>query len=78
MDFKELKDSIKLLLTDKNIDKLVELSQTNKRVASALIAFSYEKDSELSWRAIEAVGRIIGTMPEEDGRKQVRRLLWNA
>ncbi|WP_052566879.1 DVU0298 family protein [Candidatus Magnetobacterium casense] len=78
MDFKELKDSIKLLLTNKNIDKLVELSQTNKRVASALIAFSYEKDSELSWRAIEAVGRIIGTMPEEEGRKQVRRLLWNA
>ncbi|MBF0316702.1 MAG: hypothetical protein HQL04_00880 [Nitrospirae bacterium] len=78
MDFKELKDIIRSLLTDKDIDGIVELSRKNKRVTSALIAFSYEKDSELSWRAIGAVGRIIGNMPHEEGRKQVRRLLWNA
>ncbi|MBF0592987.1 MAG: hypothetical protein HQL02_12960 [Nitrospirae bacterium] len=78
MDFKELKDSIKLLLADRDIDGIVEISKTNKRTTSALIAFSYDKTSELSWRAIMAVGRIIGNMPNEEGRRQVRRLLWNA
>ncbi|MBF0345106.1 MAG: hypothetical protein HQL06_12865 [Nitrospirae bacterium] len=78
MDFKQLKDNVKSLLVNREYDNIIELAKTNKRIISVLISFSYEKTSELTWNSIQMIGRIVGNMPYEEARKQVRKLLWNA
>lgn len=61
-------------------DKIYDMMEKDKRTLSALIAMSYDKSSEMSWRAVHFAGRIIGKLGNTDlkeARGQVQRLIWN-
>ncbi|MEK6673729.1 MAG: DVU0298 family protein [Nitrospirota bacterium] len=68
------------LLLRADFGKIVELSLNNKRVFRRLISLSYDKEDILSWRAIEAIGRAVGSLAGRDpvaARNIVHRLLWS-
>jgi hypothetical protein len=72
------KREIRTLLEKKDFSALRELPSLQKSV-SILISLSYDKQSALTWRAIEAIGlltaELAGTDPDSV-RNIVGRLLW--
>ncbi len=67
------------LLKEKKIDELVRLPMSRRKIISILISLSYDKQSLISWRAIEAIGFITKKMPgshPELIRNTLNRLLW--
>lgn len=78
---RQLKQKLKELLRQSNFDEICELATDNKRVVTALISMTYDKTSEISWRAIHVLGRGIASLAGRDydaARDAVRRLLWSA
>ncbi|HHN66053.1 MAG TPA: hypothetical protein ENK09_11880 [Nitrospirae bacterium] len=77
---RKIKKRVRELLEKNALESLVEFAMDNQRVVSALISMTYDKDSLITWRAIEAVGvitaRISEKSPEQAG-EIVRRLLWS-
>jgi len=68
-----------MLLTEDS-EGLSALAEEYPRTISALISLSYDKESALTWRAIEAVGPIVKGVTERSagaGRNIVQRLLWS-
>jgi len=55
-----LKDEIKILLEQRDFDKLKELAATKKGVTKYLRSFLYSEDDLLHWRAAEALGALAG------------------
>jgi hypothetical protein len=73
------KKEILTLLEKKSYDALVRLSLSDKKIISILISLSYDKDSILSWRAMEAIGlatKEISRVNPETVRNVAGRLLW--
>jgi len=72
---------IRGMLERKDIQGIVELFAEDGNVMSALLAFTYEEDRAVRWRAFDALGRISAARTESDGleplREIVRRLLWS-
>jgi hypothetical protein len=64
------------LLREGALEGLVELSGKKRNVVRRLIALTYDRDDVMSWRAMEAVGRIAGALPPEEGRELIQRVLW--
>ncbi len=77
---RQLKKIVKDLVEENDYDRIFDLAKKDKRALSALISMSYDKSSELSWKAIHTSGRIIGSISRDDddkARGQVRRIIWN-
>jgi hypothetical protein len=58
---------------------LINLSSLERGVLRVLISLAYDKEQMMSWRAIEAIGRIAGEIAKSDPsriRNLVGRLLW--
>ena len=55
---------------------LSAITRSSSMVARTLIGMSYDKDDPLSWRAIDAIGRLCVHMPEDKLRVFVQRVLW--
>lgn len=75
-----LKEEIRSALLEGNFAKVVQHAMENKKVFSILISFTYDKESILCWRAIEAVGKAAGAVAGRDPstvRTIVQRLLWS-
>jgi hypothetical protein len=75
-----LKEEIRDALFEGRFAKVVERALENKKVFSILISFTYDKESILCWRAIEAMGKAAGAVAERDPstvRNIVQRLLWS-
>jgi len=76
----ELKRAVGRALTANDIDAVAALAAKDRRVINLLMSFSYDKESELSWRAILAVGRAAAILLVEDYdflRDTTRRLIWS-
>lgn len=64
------------LLREGALEDIVELSRARRNVAKRLVALTYERDDVISWRAMEAVGRIAGGLAPDQGREFIQRILW--
>ncbi len=62
------KKEITKILSEKKYDELIKESSSVRKVLTMLISMTYDKDSVISWRAMEAIGlitaRISGTDPD--------------
>ncbi len=74
-----LKDSVRQLLHQGQLEQIAEMAKTRRRVLKTLIALTYDEDPQICWRAVEAQGlaaaRIVGDDPAYV-REHLRRLLW--
>ena len=73
------KQAVKDLLENRNLDGLVELVAADKSAIGVLFSLLYEKDRQLLWRAIEAVGQVAAhtfKAEPETVRDWIRRQIW--
>lgn len=74
-----LKRQIIGLLEKKDFARLAKLPYSDNKIITILISLSYDKKSELTWRAIESIGIVskeIARQDPESVRNIVGRLLW--
>ena len=74
-----LQKNILALLESRDLQEISSLKASPYKIINNLISLSYDKKSNISWRAIEAVGLFTGKMAKEDSefvRNIVGRLLW--
>jgi hypothetical protein len=76
----ELKKLIKDALVKRELDRVARYALESPRVVGILFNLSYDKDSLITWRAVEAMGVVAGALTErsrEEGRELMKRLLWS-
>lgn len=71
-----IKEKIIELLEGMDINALKEMYFKDPSVLRRLIALTYDRDSTLCWRAIEAIGEVSAEMSAEEARRLLQRLLW--
>jgi HEAT repeat protein len=79
---REIKKRIYALLKSPDLDSaLDEISLLPRRqVINPLFSFLYDKDQNVKWRAVKAMGRVVAELANEDmesARVVMRRLMWN-
>lgn len=75
-----LKQEIRDALLEGDFAKIAQRAMETKKVFSMLISFTYDKESIVCWRAIEAMGKAAGAVAGRDPsavRNIVQRLLWS-
>jgi HEAT repeat protein len=74
-----LKRTLHEWLIQGRIDQIAEKAAHTKRVLGTLIPLTYDRDPEISWRAIEAMGAAALKIADHDVdyvREHLRRLYW--
>lgn len=74
-----VKKKITELLEKQSYQELSDINSSHYKLVNVLISLSYNKDTDLSWRAIEAIGVVSKQISESDPetvRNIVGRLLW--
>lgn len=71
-----LRQEIARMLEGADFDGLLSMGGSKTSTVRALISMSYDKELLLSWRAMDAIGRVVATMGPEKGRQIVQRVLW--
>jgi HEAT repeat protein len=71
-----LKEEIAGYLEREDYEGLGRLKKGKGLVARTLISMSYDKEGFLSWRAIDAIGRLVSQMEPEKARTFAQRVLW--
>lgn len=74
------KKTLKKLLKEGELEKIVSLSRDDKHIINQLFAFSYDKSDVTTWKAIESIGLISKEISQDDPdfiRNTTRRLLWS-
>jgi len=72
-------EQVRELLADQRYEAITELAGREKRVLSFLTALTYDRETLIGWRAVEAVGLAAGRIASDDPRfvrNHLRRLLW--
>ncbi|MBF0517333.1 MAG: hypothetical protein HQK97_09490 [Nitrospirae bacterium] len=80
-NLRQVKKQTKDRLISMAYDEIILDIKKDKRYLSALLAISYDKTSEIAWRAIHLAGKAIGQMAIDElveARGQIQRLIWNA
>ena len=80
IDGMRLKDKVRYFLGKGLLSAIGKLALKDKNVIKWLISFSYDKDDEMTWRAIEAMGYVACDLRSSHLsilRDTVRRLLWS-
>jgi hypothetical protein len=75
-----LKKEVKEALKCADFESVARLALNDRKVFSALISLSFDKEDSLSWRAVEAIGISAGAVAKSDAafvRNVVQRLLWS-
>lgn len=75
-----MRGELKGLLLAGDLDGVAALAEGERRVLGALLAYTYEPDGLLRWRAVEALGlasRRVAQRDPEFVRGILRRLLWS-
>lgn len=76
----ELKREIRRALLDGDRKRLSDLVEDYPRSVGVIISLTYDKDAEITWRAIDSIGRVVREVTERSydaGRNIVRRLVWS-
>lgn len=74
-----MKNEIRQLLANRDLDAIRSLGARRKRVLGVLVSVTYDPDPELAWRAVEAMGLVserIARKNPEFVRSHLRRLHW--
>jgi hypothetical protein len=77
---REVKKQVGALVELNDFDSIDAFVRRDKRALSALVALSYNRLSENSWRAVHIAGRVIGRIADvdhESARVQIRKIIWN-
>jgi len=75
---KKVLDLLKSEDLDLAIDQLCQLP--SRHVINPLFSFLYNRDEQIKWRTVTAMGAIVGRLADEDmesARVIIRRLMWN-
>ena len=76
----KLKEQVRYLLEKGLLDVVGKLALKDKNVIKWLISFSYDKEDQITWRAIESMGYVANDLRATHLnilRETVRRLLWS-
>lgn len=76
----QLKKLIQDALRQRDLDRVAEYALESPRTVGILFNLSYDKDSIITWRAVEAMGevaRVLTYGSKEEGRELMKRLLWS-
>jgi hypothetical protein len=80
MHYRELKKAVRNAINGGDRKRLSYLVENHPRSVSALLGLSYDKESVLTWRAIESIGPIVKEITDRspgEGRDIVQRLIWS-
>ena len=70
------KNELSGYLQKRDFEGLSALNRGKGRLAHTLVGMAYEKEELLTWRAIDAIGRLAADMQPEKLRTFVQRILW--
>jgi len=70
-----LREQITSLLREADYPGLTALAAEDQRVGDILMQYLYDPGDLLHWRALEGLGRVAGTHPDQV-QKLINRLLW--
>ena len=79
MAFKPLKETLRRLLEDGNLEEIAEITTGRKRTLGSLIALTYDADLQIGWRSIEAMGLAVERLSRRSPgyvKDHMRRLYW--
>jgi|Deesub1362A_J573_1020465.scaffolds.fasta_scaffold00268_44 hypothetical protein len=71
-----LRAEITELLRKADYEGIIELSKKKSSVIRHLLALTYDKSDVLTWKAIEAIGKVTASIPPEKARNIIQRVLW--
>lgn len=74
-----MKRELRALLVERNLDEIVDRAGRRKRVLGTLVALTFDRDPEIGWRAVQAMGLAAARIADHDPtavREHLRRLLW--
>ena len=74
-----LKTILRDFLIEGDFGVIAELASERKRTLPSLVSLTYDRDPQIAWRAVEAVGLAASSIAEHDSdfvREQLRRLQW--
>jgi HEAT repeat protein len=74
-----IKTILRELLARGDFDAIAELAAERRRTLAILVSLTFDSDSEIGWRAVEALGISSQRVAEDDPeyvREQLRRLYW--
>ncbi|RMG73269.1 MAG: hypothetical protein D6710_03665 [Nitrospirae bacterium] len=75
-----LKKQVKEALQRRDLEGVARLALENPTTIGILFNLSYDKQSLITWRAVEAMGEVGKALTErskEEGRELMKRLLWS-
>jgi len=79
MASQRLKDTLRALLVSGDLEGVAELSLARRRTLGSLVALTFDADTEVVWRAIEAQGMAAEALSVRSPsyvREHMRRLYW--
>jgi hypothetical protein len=74
-----IKTRLRDLLAAGDFERVTEIAADKRRALAILVALTYDRDPEIAWRAVEALGTAAARVAEDDPnyvREQLRRLYW--
>ena len=74
-----MKKRLRELLEQQRISEIVDLAVDKRRVFGVLISLTFDRDPQVGWRAVEAMGAAAERIAPEDPdcvRDHLRRLYW--
>jgi methylated-DNA-[protein]-cysteine S-methyltransferase len=74
-----LKTKLRELLAEGHFEGIVEMAVEKRRVLGSLVSLTYDRDPQIGWRAVEALGLAARRVAKNDPgyvREHVRRLYW--
>lgn len=74
-----LKDTLRELLAEGELEAVADLAMERKRVLGSLVALTFDADEEVGWRAIEAMGMGAERLSRRSPsfvKEHMRRLYW--
>jgi len=75
-----MKVTLKQWVWERRYEDLLRLARQDKKVLPHLLAFLYDREDVLCWRAVEALGQVAAVVARQDlefVRNVMRRLLWS-
>jgi len=75
-----VKATLKQWITERRHEEILALTRQDKKVLTRLMAFLYDREERVCWRAVEAMGLVAAQVAERDlefVRNVLRRLLWS-
>ena len=74
-----MKRELRRLLAERRLDEVVALADGRRRALSTLVSLTFDRDPEIGWRAVEAMGVVAASLAvrnREAVREHLRSLLW--